>query len=142
MATLAQVPNNNTYNTNTDYDVNTFWINNSAQDSGYQFRPAKAFNDIDAQTVLNIITKADLTQAKTPNKKGKINFILSKHDSNNINRVFGYLNNVENDLTIESDAEVIADTLFGLEATLSKVTLSDITQPLTAKGAEEMLAML
>jgi hypothetical protein len=142
MATLASVPTNKTTNNTSDYDVNTFWINNEAQDNGYQFRPAKAFNDVDAETVLKIITKANLSQAKTANKKGNINFILSKPDKNRINRVYGYLNNVENDLTIDSDAELIADTLFSLEQELNKVKLTDITQPMTVKDAEDMLAML
>jgi len=142
MATLASVPTTKTFTNNSDYDVNTFWINNDVQENSFSFRPAKAFNDVDAETVLKIITKADLNKVSKANNKGNINFTLSKLDKKGINRVYGYLNNVENDLTMDSTAEVIADTLFNLEATLSTVALKDITQPLSKTDADDLLAML
>lgn len=128
--------------TNPEFEVNTFWIATDTQKTGMQFRPAKAFNDIDAETVLRIITNGDLNTVSKANKKGNINFTLSRKDANGINRTFGYLNNVNNALTIDSDQEAIDDTLIDVKLLLGTVELSDITRPMSANEATDLLASL
>jgi hypothetical protein len=86
--------------------------------------------------VLKIITKGDLRTTEA-NKQGYVNFVLG----NGTNQ-FGFLNFLTNSLNADSSEEAKTQELFKVEAQLAKVTLADISRPLTeveARGALDML---
>ena len=132
----------NKNNNQPNYEVNTFWINTEAQDKSIQFRPAKMFNDVDIPTVLAIITGANLKEVSKANNQGNINFTLSKPDREGNYRTFGYLNNVESDLTVDSSADMTKDVIKSVTKLLSAVTVDDITQPMTRSDADYLLSTL
>jgi hypothetical protein len=86
--------------------------------------------------VLKIITKGDI-RTTIANKQGYVNFVLGNGENQ-----FGFLNFLTNTLNADSSEEAITQELLLVEATLSKVTLADISRPLTedeARGALDML---
>ena len=128
---------NTATSTKTYNNDKVIYIRIDGQDKSAQFKPSKAFeNIVSNEDVLKIITKGDLRTTEA-NKQGYVNFVLG----NGTNQ-FGFLNFLTNSLNADSSEEAKTQELFKVEAQLAKVTLADISRPLTedeARGALDML---
>lgn len=129
--------NTNTATTKTYNNDKVIYIRVEGQDKSAHFKPSKAFeNIVTNEDVLKIITKGDLRTTEA-NKQGYVNFVLG----NGTNQ-FGFLNFLTNSLNADSSEDAKTQELFKIEARLAKVTLADISRPLTedeARGALDML---
>lgn len=126
--------NSNKQNNKTYDNSKAIYIKIDGQPKSAQFNPRKAYeNIITNEQVLKIITTGDITNTEA-NKEGYVNFMLSKNDKS-----FGFLNFLANDLNADSSEDAITEELFKVEAKLSKVTLADISRPMTE--AEAMAAL-
>jgi hypothetical protein len=114
-----------------------FYISINDSDS-VEFRPTSAFAHINTKQVLKIITKAtpDVT---AENNQGHVNFKLAISNKEGVVRNAGFINYWENDLDDESDSSEIKEELKSLKATLRKVKLNDISLPMTAGEADNMI---
>jgi hypothetical protein len=128
---------NTATSTKTYNNDKVIYIRIDGQEKSAHFKPSKAFeNIVSNEDVLKIITKGDI-RTTIANKQGYVNFVLGNGENQ-----FGFLNFLTNTLNADSSEEAITQELLLVEATLSKVTLADISRPLTedeARGALDML---
>jgi|TARA_B110000211_G_scaffold685_1_gene791 hypothetical protein len=106
------------------------------KDSTVEFRPTTTFAHIDVAQVLKIITKADV-DVTNENNNNKVNFKLTA-----TNKLMGFVNYFDNDLDNESEANEISDVVAELQTALSTVKISDITLPMTAGEADDLIDSL
>jgi len=139
MGLLANNNNNaaNAATTKTYNNDKVIYIRVAGQEKSAQFKPSKAFeNIVSNEDVLKIITKGDIRVTEA-NKQGYVNFVLG----NGTNQ-FGFINFLENSLTTASTVEDETAELLTIQDRLSKVTLDDISRPLTADEARGALDAL
>lgn len=105
-------------------------------DESIEFRPTGTFAHISTEQVLKIISKADV-DVTAENNRNKVNFKLTGKD-----KLFGFLNYFDNELTDESDDDEIEAVCQEVETALRKVKIGDITLPMTAKEADDLIAGL
>jgi hypothetical protein len=105
-------------------------------DESIEFRPTGTFAHITAEQVLKIISKADV-DVTAENNRNKVNFKLTGKD-----KLFGFLNYFDNELTDESDDDEIEAICDEVETVLRKVKIGDISLPLTSKQADDLIAGL
>ncbi len=98
-----------------------------------EFRPTATFAHVDAEQVLKIITKATV-DVTNENNNNKVNFKLTGS-----NKLFGFLNYFENDLDDESNIAEIKAVLKDVASALSTVKIGDITLPMTAGEADDLI---
>jgi len=132
-----------TNNTNKATSTKTYnndkviYVKVDGQPLSAQFKPRKAYEDlITDEQVLKIITTGDIT-ATEANDNGYVNFMLSKNDKS-----MGFLNFLKNSLNADSSEDAITEELFKVEAKLSKVTIDDISRPMTEDEAMDVLNAL
>ena len=132
-----------TNNTNKATSTKTYnndkviYVKVDGQPLSAQFKPRKAYEDlITDEQVLKIITTGDIT-ATEANDNGYVNFMLSKNDKS-----LGFLNFLKNSLNADSSEDAITEELFKVEAKLSKVTIDDISRPMTEDEAMDVLNAL
>ena len=103
------------------------------KDDTVEFRPTATFAHIDVAQVLKIITKADV-DVTNENNNNKVNFKLTAK-----NKLLGFLNYYENDLDNDSDTVEVQGVIDELTAELTSVTIDNITLPMTAGQADDLL---
>jgi len=103
------------------------------EDESVEFRPTGTFAHVTTEQVLKIITKADV-DVTAENNKNKVNFKLTGKD-----KLFGFLNYFDNDLSDESPSTEIKAVLKDVKSALSTVELGDITLPMTAGQADDLI---
>ena len=105
------------------------------ENESVEFRPTATFAHVSAKQVLKIITLADI-DVTAENNRNKVNFKLTK------DKLFGFLNYFENDLDDESEEDEIKVVLDDIKAQLSTVKLADISLPMTAGEADNLIKSL
>jgi hypothetical protein len=103
------------------------------EDESVEFRPAATFAHVDTAQVLKIITKATV-DVTNENNNNKVNFKLTGS-----NKLFGFLNYFDNDLDDESNTAEIKAVLKDVASALSTVKIGDITLPMTAGEADDLI---
>ena len=103
------------------------------EDETVEFRPTGTFAHVTTEQVLKIVTKADV-DVTAENNKNKVNFKLTGKD-----KLFGFLNYFDNDLSDESVSTEIKAVLKDVKSALSTVELGDITLPMTAGQADDLI---
>ena len=103
------------------------------EDETVEFRPTGTFAHVTTEQVLKIVTKADV-DVTAENNKNKVNFKLTGKD-----KLFGFLNYFDNDLSDESPSTEIKAVLKDVKSALSTVKISDITLPMTAGQADDLI---
>jgi len=106
------------------------------KDDTVEFRPTATFAHIDVAQVLKIITKADV-DVTNENNNNKVNFKLTA-----TNKLMGFVNYFDNDLDNESDDVEISEVVAELQTALSTVKIGDITLPMTAGQADDLIDSL
>jgi len=107
-----------------------------SDDESVQFNPTKTFAHVNTEQVLKIITAGEL-EACEPNQKGYINYKLTGNK-----KTLGFINFYDNGLDEDSEEDEIQVTVDNLSSDISNVTLNDITLPMTADEADNMLENL
>ena len=105
-------------------------------DSSVEFRPTGTFAHVNAEQVFKIITTADV-DATSENNNNKVNFKLTGN-----NKLLGFINYYDNDLDNESGDVEVQETVDSLKADLAEVKMEDITLPMTAGEADDLIANL
>ena len=105
-------------------------------DESVEFRPTGTFAHVTAAQVFKIITNADV-DVTAENNNNKVNFKLT-----GTNKLFGFLNYFDNDLDDESGQVEVNATVEQLKGMLADVKLEDITLPMTAGEADDLIANL
>ena len=103
------------------------------EDETVEFRPTGTFAHVTTEQVLKIVTKADV-DVTAENNKNKANFKLTGKD-----KLFGFLNYFDNDLSDESVSTEVKAVLKDVKSALSTVELGDITLPMTAGQADDLI---
>jgi|TARA_B110000914_G_scaffold203742_1_gene197622 hypothetical protein len=103
------------------------------EDETVEFRPTGTFAHVTTEQVLKIVTKADV-DVTAENNKNKVNFKLTGKD-----KLFGFLNYFDNDLSDESVSTEVKAVLKDVKSALSTVELGDITLPMTAGQADDLI---
>jgi len=103
------------------------------KDGSVEFRPTATFSHINTEQVLKIITKGDV-DVTNENNNNKVNFKLTAK-----NKLLGFLNYYENDLDNDSDTVEVQGVIDELTAELTSVTIDNITLPMTAGQADDLL---
>ena len=116
---------------------NTFSIA-LTEDERVQFNPNRAFNHITTAQVLKIIQKADI-EATKENTNNYVNFKLSGLNAKGDTMTFGFVNFYGNDLDNDSSEEHKTEVIMNLEKDLSNVKLDNISMPLTADEADNLI---
>jgi len=98
-----------------------------------EFRPTGTFSHINTEQVLKIVTKGDV-DVTAENNNNKVNFKLTGK-----NKLLGFLNYYDNDLDDESEPEEVAEVVEELETQLRAVTIDNISLPMTAGQADDLL---
>jgi len=102
-------------------------------DESVEFRPTGTFAHVTTEQVLKIITKADV-DVTAENNNNKVNFKLTGKD-----KLFGFLNYYDNDLDDESGTAEVKAIVKDVKAALSTVKLGDISLPMTAGEADDLI---
>ena len=102
-------------------------------DESVEFRPTATFAHVNAEQVLKIITKADVN-VTAENNRNKVNFKLTGKD-----KLFGFLNYFDNDLTDDSAKTEINAVVKDVKSALSTIELGDITLPMTTGEADDLI---
>ena len=105
-------------------------------DNSVEFRPTGTFAHVNAEQVFKIITTADV-DATSENNNNKVNFKLTGN-----NKLLGFINYYDNDLDNESGDVEVQETVDNLKADLAEVKMEDITLPMTAGEADDLIANL
>ena len=103
------------------------------EDESVEFRPTGTFAHVTTEQVLKIVTKADV-DVTAEKYKNKVNFKLTGKD-----KLFGFLNYFDNDLSDESVSTEVKAVLKDVKSALSTVELGDITLPMTAGQADDLI---
>jgi len=107
-----------------------------SDDESIEFRPTETFKHVTTKQVLKIIVKGDIA-VTAENNRNKVNFKLTGKD-----KLFGFLNYFDNELTDESDDDEIETVCEEVETILRKVKIGDISLPMTSKQADDLIAGL
>ena len=102
-------------------------------DESVEFRPTGTFAHVSTEQVLKIITKADV-DVTAENNNNKVNFKLTGKD-----KLFGFLNYYDNDLDDESGTAEVKAIVKDVKTALSTVKLGDISLPMTAGEADDLI---
>ena len=102
-------------------------------DESVEFRPTGTFAHVSTEQVLKIITKADV-DVTAENNNNKVNFKLTGKD-----KLFGFLNYYDNDLDDESGKAEVKAIVKDVKTALSTVKLGDISLPMTAGEADDLI---
>ena len=102
-------------------------------DESVEFRPTGTFAHVSTEQVLKIITKADV-DVTAENNNSKVNFKLTGKD-----KLFGFLNYYDNDLDDESGTAEVKAIVKDVKTALSTVKLGDISLPMTAGEADDLI---
>ena len=113
-------------------DTTKFSIRLNADES-VEFRPTGTFAHVSTEQVLKIITKADV-DVTAENNNNKVNFKLTGKD-----KLFGFLNYYDNDLDDESGKAEVKAIVKDVKTALSTVKLGDISLPMTAGEADDLI---
>ena len=105
-------------------------------DESVEFRPTGTFAHVTAEQVFKIITNADV-DVTAENNNNKVNFKLTGG-----NKLLGFINYYDNDLDNESGDVEVQETVDSLKADLAEVKMEDITLPMTAGEADDLIANL
>ena len=105
-------------------------------DESVEFRPTGTFAHVNAEQVFKIITTAEV-DATSENNNNKVNFKLTGG-----NKLLGFINYYDNDLDNESGEVEVQETVDSLKADLANVTIENITLPMTAGEADDLIANL
>jgi hypothetical protein len=105
-------------------------------DDSVEFRPTGTFAHVNAEQVFKIITTAEV-DATSENNNNKVNFKLTGS-----NKLLGFINYYDNDLDNESGDVEVQETVDSLKADLAEVKMEDITLPMTAGEADDLIANL
>jgi len=105
-------------------------------DDSVEFRPTGTFAHVNAEQVFKIITTAEV-DATSENNNNKVNFKLTGG-----NKLLGFINYYDNDLDNESGDVEVQETVDSLKADLAEVKMEDITLPMTAGEADDLIANL
>ena len=105
-------------------------------DESVEFRPTGTFAHVNAEQVFKIIKSADV-DATNENNNNKVNFKLTAS-----NKLLGFINYYGNDLDNESGDVEVQETVDNLKADLADVKMEDITLPMTAGEADDLIANL
>jgi len=105
-------------------------------DESVEFRPTGTFAHVNAEQVFKIIKSADV-DATNENNNNKVNFKLTAS-----NKLLGFINYYDNDLDNESGDVEVQETVDNLKADLADVKMEDITLPMTAGEADDLIANL
>ena len=105
-------------------------------DESVEFRPTGTFAHVNAEQVFKIITTAEV-DATNENNNNKVNFKLTAS-----NKLLGFINYYDNDLDNESGDVEIQETVNNLKSELAEVKLENITLPMTAGEADDLIANL
>ena len=101
----------------------------------------RTISNIKASTVpkFSIRLNKDSTDVDVTNENNnnKVNFKLTA-----TNKLMGFVNYFDNDLDNESEANEISDVVAELQTALSTVKISDITLPMTAGEADDLIDSL
>ena len=111
---------------------------NIGDDQTVEFRPTATFAHIDAAKVMKVIAKAQ-PDVTAENKQGQVNFKFSIKGKTGVIKNVGFVNYYDNDLDDESEESEVNVVLQELQTTLRKVKIGDISLPLTASQADDML---
>jgi hypothetical protein len=103
-------------------------------DESVEFRPTGTFAHVNAEQVFKIINSAEV-DATNENNNNKVNFKLTAS-----NKLLGFINYYDNDLDNESGDVEIQATVDNLKADLAEVKMEDITLPMTAGEADDLIA--
>ena len=106
------------------------------KDESVEFRPTGTFAHVNAEQVFKIITTAEV-DATNENNNNKVNFKLTAS-----NKLLGFINYYDNDLDNESGDVEIQETVNNLKSELAEVKLENITLPMTAGEADDLIANL
>jgi len=107
-----------------------------SEDESVEFRPTGTFAHVNAEQVFKIITTAEV-DATNENNNNKVNFKLTAS-----NKLLGFINYYDNDLDNESGDVEIQETVNNLKSELAEVKLENITLPMTAGEADDLIANL
>ena len=105
-------------------------------DDSVEFRPTGTFAHVNAEQVFKIITTAEV-DATSENNNNKVNFKLTGG-----NKLLGFINYYDNDLDNESGEVEVQETVDSLKADLANVTIENITLPMTAGEADDLISNL
>jgi len=105
-------------------------------DESVEFRPTGTFAHVNAEQVFKIITTAEV-DATNENNNNKVNFKLTGN-----NKLLGFINYYDNDLDNESGEVEVQETVDSLKADLANVTIENITLPMTAGEADDLISNL
>ena len=107
-------------------------------DESVEFRPTGTFAHVTAEQVFKIIKSANVdVDVTAENNNNKVNFKLTAS-----NKLCAFLNYFDNDLDDESGQVEVDATIDELKARLADVKLEDITLPMTAGEADDLIANL
>ena len=105
-------------------------------DESVEFRPTGTFAHVNAEQVFKIITTAEV-DATSENNNNKVNFKLTGG-----NKLLGFINYYDNDLDNESGDVEVQETVDNLKSELAGVTIENISLPMTAGEADDLIANL
>ena len=105
-------------------------------DESVEFRPTGTFAHVNAEQVFKIITTAEI-DATSENNNNKVNFKLTGG-----NKLLGFINYYDNDLDNESGDVEVQETVDNLKSELARVTIENISLPMTAGEADDLIANL
>ena len=105
-------------------------------DESVEFRPTGTFAHVNAEQVFKIITTAEV-DATSENNNNKVNFKLTGG-----NKLLGFINYYDNDLDNESGDVEVQETVDNLKSELARVTIENISLPMTAGEADDLIANL
>ena len=106
------------------------------KNNSVEFRPTQTFAKVNTERVLKIITKGTV-DVTAENNNNKVNFKLTAS-----NKLLGFINYYDNDLDNESGDVEIQETVDNLKSELAEVKLENITLPMTAGEADDLIANL
>jgi len=106
-----------------------------------EFRPTVTFAHIEAAQVLKIILNAEVATT-AENNRGKVNFKLQLPTKSGALKNAAFINYFDNDLTDESTDKEVNVVIADVKTALSTVTIDDITLPMTANEADDLIAGL
>jgi len=103
-----------------------------------EFRPTATFAHISPKQVLKIIAKAQ-PDVTAENLQGQVNFKFSIKGKSGAIKNAGFINYWDNELDDESTDTEVNSELKLLMTSLRKVKIGDITLPMTASEADNMI---
>jgi|TARA_B110000495_G_C22414697_1_gene263219 hypothetical protein len=113
-------------------------FNISLGEDSIEFRPTATFAHVTPEQVLKIIAKAQ-PDVTAENNQGQVNFKFSIKTKQGAIKNVGFVNYYDNDLDDDSSDDEVTPVLQMLQQDLRKVKLSDISLPMTASQADDLI---